>query len=116
VEDGVKTHPWLLAALLANGGKRKQVADELGVPLRQVLQWSNAEAPVPAHYLPELNRLAFALILFHEERLRKAMLVKPKIVDQVNFNEELDNLNLAHWVLFGRSLLHFLLAEPRGMR
>ena len=116
MDAGVKAHPWLLAALLANGGRRKQVADELGVQLRNVLQWSNAETPVPSEHLTDLHCLAISLVLFHQERLRQAMLAKPKIVDQAKFNEELDNVNLAHWLVFGRSLLHFLLAEKGGAK
>lgn len=106
-------HPALCACLLINDS-RTIIADELSVSLSTVSRWTRG-ARIPEDKQRALEYLGVALLASDLEKLGPALVGNPKLISDKAFRDYLNDLNQAHWLLFGRTLIDWLI-EVRERR
>ena len=104
-------HPYICAYVLA-GGFISKLASEMNRPQYRITKWVKGE-PVQKVDLPQLRKVAEAAVRAREQALRELLLQQPQIVKSKNFRRDLDDLDIAHRMMFGRSLIDFLIWQEQ---
>lgn len=84
-----------------------RIASALGVTPKAVAEWRNGAA-VPEEHRKPLCDFAVRLVLNEIARVGQAAVEQPKLIHTEPFRDYLNDLNLAHWLVFGQSFLRYL--------
>lgn len=104
------SHPFVRAFLLAGGESLATLADETGLPedaLRRLSE-PGGNRDIADTALKELYVKAVAQVLHRERELRQRVARNPELADSPTFQQKGRDLNEAHRLTFGRSLMDFL--------
>jgi len=114
--DPGEPHPFVRAFLLAGGESLAALAVETGLPedglSRLAEPGGNYELTDEA--LKAIFVQAVAQVLRREKELRKRLDDNPELEESPTFRGTLRDLDEAHRLTFGRTLMHYLIEEGRG--
>lgn len=102
-------------ALLVTGVDVPKIARVLGVAPREVAEWRNG-ATVPERHRQPLRDYATAAVLDEIRLVGRSVVEGPRILKDEGFRDYVNQLNAAHWMVFGVSLLRFLEEQERCER
>lgn len=107
-------HPYVCAYVLA-GESISRLADEVGVSKYKAGRWLRGE-PVAEADVKRLLPVVAAVVIGRYHELGEKLKTDPTLKNDKKFRAALDDLDLAHRLCFGQTLLDFLLdAEQTGL-
>lgn len=106
-------HPFITAFLLAGGDSLEMLAGEAGLPVDRVRLLAKRYGDVTDDEMCELFILGVAQVLHRQKALRQRIEADPALIDSEPFLKLLYDLDEAHELCFGRSLIDYLLKEGR---
>lgn len=106
-------HPFITAFLLAGGDSLEALTAETGLPAGRVRQLAEKHGDATDDEVCELFIQAVAQVLRREKELRQRIEADPALTDSEPFLKLLYDLDEAHALCFGRSLIEYLLKEGR---
>lgn len=101
-------NPFIIAFILAGGDKR-WLAAHLGVHPQKL--YTNKVEPLPEERIKELYIYAAAQVLYKGAELTSLLKLDPKLAGDDGIKAALYNLNHAHKIIFGSTLLDYLLGK-----
>ncbi|MEX6504652.1 helix-turn-helix transcriptional regulator [Pseudomonas zhanjiangensis] len=109
-------HPFVHAFLLAGGESLAALAVETDLPeegLRRLAK-PGGNYDLTDEALKAIFAQAIAQVLHREKVLRKRLEENPELEESPTFRGTLHDLDEAHRLTFGRTLMHYLIEEGRG--
>lgn len=111
--DCAEPHPFVHAFLLAGGESLASLAAETGLPeegLRPLTE-RGGNCDLTEDALKAIFVQAVAQVLRREKELRRRVEQNPELTESPTFSKALFDLDEAHRLTFGRTLMHYLFEE-----
>ncbi|RWX91336.1 helix-turn-helix transcriptional regulator [Pseudomonas aeruginosa] len=104
-------HPFITAFLQSGGGLLEMLAVESGLPTDRVRQLAEKSDDITDDELTALFVQAAAQVIRRQRQLAQQLSEAPKLKDRDDFRRAVLDLDEAHRLCFGRTLMDYLLQE-----